>query len=65
MITLHGTFEAVPPADYIGDGPRLELRDGQASGESYDEAYGTLQGAAPGGYRLIAVRAERGRVDPR
>jgi hypothetical protein len=57
VITLHGTYEAVPPADYTGTGPRLELRDGQSSGDTYDEAYGALRGAAPEGFRLISVRS--------
>jgi hypothetical protein len=57
VITLHGTYEAVPPADYTGAGPRLELSDGQSSGETYDEAYGALRDATPEGFRLVTVRS--------
>lgn len=64
VITLHGTFEVVPPADYTGAGPRLELRHDHASGSTYDDAYGALRSATPEGYRLIAVRISRGGVDP-
>lgn len=63
MKTVLATYEALPPADYTGKGPKLEVREDQVTGQDYDVAVTQLRAQTPAGFRLVALRtAQRPRA---
>lgn len=56
MTTGHAACEALPPADYTGKGPTLEVSEEEAAEQGYESVVKQPRAQTLAGFRLAAPR---------